>query len=160
MLLRSFHRIMERLDLSCGVVPIKRTETGTQVLLCKSRRHGYYLIPKGHIDPGETELQAAIRELWEESGCRPTKFWSTSGWTEDFLQATQLPRLEYVFQSRNGSVRKSVKLYMAEVNQEADIQDKHECESADWFPMNEDTAQLLNFQENIRHFIENVIPKV
>lgn len=151
---------MEKLDLSCGVVPIKFLETGPQVLFCKSKRYGYHLIPKGHIDPGESELQAAIRELWEESGCRPIRFWSASGWTENFSQATQLPTMEYVYQSGNQSIRKSVKLYMAEVNQEADIQDKKECESVEWFPINENTAQLLHFQENIRHFIENVIPKI
>jgi ADP-ribose pyrophosphatase YjhB (NUDIX family) len=25
-------------------------------------------LPKGHIDPGETALEAAMREIWEESG--------------------------------------------------------------------------------------------
>ena len=70
---------MEKIDLSCGIVPIRKTDAGSQVLFCKSKRYGYYLIPKGHIDPGETELQAAIRELYEESGCRPLKFWSNNG---------------------------------------------------------------------------------
>ena len=60
---RQFVISLNDVVLSCGVVPIKRIQAGTQVLFCKSARYGYYLIPKGHIDPGETELQAAIREL-------------------------------------------------------------------------------------------------
>ena len=152
---------MEKIDLSCGIVPIRKTDAGSQVLFCKSKRYGYYLIPKGHIDPGETELQAAIRELYEESGCRPLKFWSNNGWTEIFEEATQVPRLEYIYHQSSGiSVRKSVKLYIAEVEQVAEIQDKKECELVEWFDINENTAQLLNFQDNIRHFIDNILPKI
>ena len=157
---RGFRKVMETLDLSCGVVPIKRTESGPQVLFCKSRRNGFYIIPKGHIDPGETEIQAAIRELWEESGCKPLKFWSNGDWTAESERAVQLPVLEYVYQSRRGPVRKSVKLYLAEVDQIADIQDKKECETVEWFDLTESNARLLHFEENIRHFVENVIPNV
>ena len=55
--------IMELVDISCGIVPIRRSLERNEVLFCKSRRHGYYIIPKGHIDPGETDIQTAIREL-------------------------------------------------------------------------------------------------
>ena len=151
---------MELVDISCGIVPIRRSLERNEVLFCKSRRHGYYIIPKGHIDPGETDIQTAIRELWEESGCRPVRFWSPFGWHEDPLQAVQLPTLEYIFASRKGNVKKSVKLYLAEVDQVDEIQDKKECETAEWFPINQESAQLLHFQENIMHFIDNVIPKI
>jgi diadenosine hexaphosphate hydrolase (ATP-forming) len=38
-----------------------------QVLLL-GHRNGTWVFPKGHIDPGETHLVAAIREVEEESG--------------------------------------------------------------------------------------------
>lgn len=32
-------------------------------------------LPKGHLDPGETKQQAAIRELWEETGVKQEDVW-------------------------------------------------------------------------------------
>ncbi len=40
---------------------------GNRVVLRRTAR-GEYLFPKGHLDPGETEEQAAIREVAEETG--------------------------------------------------------------------------------------------
>jgi 8-oxo-dGTP pyrophosphatase MutT (NUDIX family) len=37
-------------------------------LLILRRFNGAWLFPKGHIDPGETSEQAAVREVYEESG--------------------------------------------------------------------------------------------
>jgi diadenosine hexaphosphate hydrolase (ATP-forming) len=40
-----------------------------EVLILRHRR-GEWVFPKGHIDPGETPLQAALREVEEEAGVR------------------------------------------------------------------------------------------
>ena len=32
------------------------------------RKNGVWLMPKGHVDPGETLEEAAVREVWEETG--------------------------------------------------------------------------------------------
>jgi diadenosine hexaphosphate hydrolase (ATP-forming) len=37
-------------------------------ILVLGHRNGTWVFPKGHIDPGETHLIAAIREVEEESG--------------------------------------------------------------------------------------------
>jgi 8-oxo-dGTP pyrophosphatase MutT (NUDIX family) len=54
-----------------------KTESAGGVVVNKKGRvlvvsqHGTsWSLPKGHIDPGETKLQAAIREIEEESGIR------------------------------------------------------------------------------------------
>jgi len=39
-------------------------------ILLVSQRNNVWSLPKGHIDPGENELQAAIREIYEESGVK------------------------------------------------------------------------------------------
>ncbi|MGL4610067.1 MAG: NUDIX domain-containing protein [Trueperaceae bacterium] len=41
-------------------------KTGQVLLL--GHRNGTWVFPKGHLDPGETHLMAAIREVEEESG--------------------------------------------------------------------------------------------
>ncbi len=54
---------------------MKRTQTAGGVVLNKeglvlvvSQNGNSWSLPKGHIDEGENKLQAAIREIYEESG--------------------------------------------------------------------------------------------
>ena len=49
-----------------------RTVDGEQqYLLVEARRsRGVWVLPKGHIEPGETEEAAAVREVEEEAGVR------------------------------------------------------------------------------------------
>ncbi len=50
---------------SCGLLCLTKTKQPSFLLM--KHRHRYDL-PKGHIKPGETELQCAFRELGEETG--------------------------------------------------------------------------------------------
>lgn len=42
-------------------------------------RYGDWCLPKGHLDQGESEMAAAVREVWEETGClaSPERFLGT-----------------------------------------------------------------------------------
>lgn len=51
--------------VSCGTLIINDAH---QILLCHVTGHPQYDIPKGCLDPGETPLEAARRELREETG--------------------------------------------------------------------------------------------
>jgi ADP-ribose pyrophosphatase len=48
------------------------------VYLLMSNRKGYWEFPKGHVDQGETEEEAAIREVREETGLNDVKIVSGS----------------------------------------------------------------------------------
>ena len=53
---------------SAGAVVFCRGAEGDRVLMIRSR-HGWSF-PKGHIEPGESEEEAACREILEETGIR------------------------------------------------------------------------------------------
>lgn len=40
-----------------------------EVLLLRDRM-GFWVFPKGHPEPGESLEEAAVREVWEETGVR------------------------------------------------------------------------------------------
>ena len=66
-------------ELGAGGVVFDRSG---KVLLLR-RRCGDWVFPKGHIDEGETAVQAALREIAEEAGvsadCRETgRTWTTA----------------------------------------------------------------------------------
>lgn len=50
---------------SCGVLIIRGDPVREFLLMRHSDR---WDLPKGHVDPGETEMQCALRELREETG--------------------------------------------------------------------------------------------
>lgn len=47
---------------------------GSRVLLCRNAKHGYFYLPGGHVEPGESAAEALSREFLEETGLsvRPT----------------------------------------------------------------------------------------
>ena len=62
-------RILER---SAGIIPIYLAPEGPLVLVVKQHQ-GHWSIPKGHIEDGETDIDAALRELKEETGVTDIK---------------------------------------------------------------------------------------
>jgi 8-oxo-dGTP pyrophosphatase MutT (NUDIX family) len=52
---------------SCGAVVVRSKEDLWEALLIRSKR-GNWSFPKGRMDPGESEIDTAIREIREETG--------------------------------------------------------------------------------------------
>ena len=59
-------------EYSCGAVVFTRIggEPHYVLVRAKGQREGCHGFPKGHMEPGETEAQTALREIYEEVGLR------------------------------------------------------------------------------------------
>lgn len=55
------------LRCSCGVIPFREVARKREYLVLLQANH-CWSFPKGHMEPGETERQTALRELYEETG--------------------------------------------------------------------------------------------
>lgn len=62
-------------EISCGFIILNKNDE-SQILACQAYGRSFKEyncdIPKGHVENGETHLEAAIRELYEETGFRIT----------------------------------------------------------------------------------------
>ena len=55
-------------ERSCGVLPYRIFHGQREFLLVLEAFSKCWSIPKGHVEPGESDVQAALRELYEETG--------------------------------------------------------------------------------------------
>ena len=103
-------------ERSAGVIVFhhSRAKRLRTYLLLDYGRHWDY--PKGHVDPGETDLEAAKRELQEETGI-----------TEVNLVPGFAREIAYFFRDRRrGLIRKEVIFFLAEVkSKKARISHEH-----------------------------------
>lgn len=58
-------------EKSCGAVVFTRTDGVIKYALVQQKA-GFHGFPKGHMEPGESERETALREIYEELGLRPT----------------------------------------------------------------------------------------
>jgi ADP-ribose pyrophosphatase YjhB (NUDIX family) len=68
--------------VSCGGVVIRRDGDRLFVALVREDGFSEYILPKGHVEQGETLEQAAIREIGEESGLTDLSLISKIGVTQ------------------------------------------------------------------------------
>ncbi len=59
---------MQEMTHAGGVVARNDGTDGLRLLLVRSRDGQHWVLPKGHIEAGETPEQTAVREVREESG--------------------------------------------------------------------------------------------
>ena len=86
-------------EASAGGVVIR--EQGSELEVAVIRPHGRSLwaLPKGHVDPGETPEQTAVREVWEETGLKATL-------------VAPLGEIRYVYQFRGQRIFKRVHFFL------------------------------------------------
>lgn len=85
--------------LSAGIIPVRRVDERWLYLLL--RAYQYWDFPKGKTEAGELPLEAAIRELEEETGITQVDF----HWGHDYIETGPYAR------------GKVARYYIAETNQ-------------------------------------------
>ncbi len=121
-------------DYSFGVIPLRVKGNDWEVYMVQ-HRSGHWTFPKGHPEGEESPLDAAMRELKEETALRLIRFFGLP------------PLLEhYSFRRKGGGeIRKTVTYFLGTVEGEADIE-RDELKDGRWVPLTE-AADLATFPE-------------
>ena len=109
---------------SAGFVLFSRIGYKEKFLLLKYPQ-GHWDLVKGHKDPGETNLQAAIRELQEETGIKDIEI-------KKGFSAT----INYSYTERKIKHQKTVVFFLAE-SFESDVKLSYEHLDYSWFSYDE-----------------------
>lgn len=119
--------------LAAGCVLWRERSHGLEVLLVHRPRYRDWSWPKGKVDKGETLPEAAVREVWEETGY-------------DVTLGLPLPSARYTV---GKSLRKHVSYWAAEVTAKptGKIQNPKEIDRVQWMSVAEAQAKLTRFAD-------------
>ena len=123
-----------RRDVSAGIIVFHRAPDGCRFLLLLSRltKRPLWEFPKGGVDEGETVLEAALRELEEETGLAATDVSLCEGFQH---------KEDYRFTSGKGDervlIRKAVTYFLAEAKHTEVRLSAHEASDYVWLPLPE-----------------------
>jgi 8-oxo-dGTP pyrophosphatase MutT (NUDIX family) len=117
--------------LQAGGIAFRAERRDLSILLVTSKKQpGFWIFPKGHIEPGETAAEAGVRETQEEAGV-----------TGDLIGAVGAP-LEYEW---NGK-RYSVQYFLIRATAESPAIDGRDIA---WLPF-EQALERLSFEDTRR----------
>ena len=125
-------------ERSCGAVIFREENEKIKYLLIRNRRSAHWGFPKGHVEPGETDEETAIREVYEETGLNI-----------DILPGF-VKKSDYTIQ---GKIEKSVSIFLAKTTETSYTLQVEEIEECGWFDY--DSAMLtLNYENDKLILIE------
>jgi len=108
----------------------------THILLCQHSGHHGWVFPKGHIDPGETKEQTALREVEEETGIIGTIL-------------KPLEPIQYWFMQDKEKIKKTVYYFLMQYTSGDITKHDDEMENVEWLPINE-VANRLTYPSDKR----------
>lgn len=120
-------------EKSCGAVVFTRIGKEIKYVLAQNFE-GIYGFPKGHVEPGETEQETALREIFEEVHLKPTII-------DDFREIS-----EYVLPNKK-DVSKQVVFFLAEYENQEIVAQQEELSTAALVTFNE-AMSLLQHETN------------
>ena len=114
---------------SCGFLIVTGTPVKSFLLMQHEDR---WDLPKGHVDPGESDLECALRELEEETGFTNHELSVDPEFR--YEQSYMVPGGRYGM-NRSIGVRKTLRIFLAAVNRPLEPQVTEHL-GYRWFPWN------------------------
>ena len=125
-------------ERSCGAVVFRNEGNELKYLLIRNKRSAHWGFPKGHVEPGETDEETAIREVLEETGLNI-----------DILPGF-VKKSDYTIQ---GKIEKSVSIFLAKTKETRYTLQVEEIEECGWFTYDE-AMTTLNYDNDKLILIE------
>jgi 8-oxo-dGTP pyrophosphatase MutT (NUDIX family) len=119
-----------------GLVVDRSGDQPRAALIARLDRRGRlrWSLPKGHIEENESQEQAAVREVHEETGIR--------GRVVDFLGT-----IDFWFVADGRQIHKTVHHYLLEAQEGTLSDDDIEVDQVEWVPVDELTERLAYADE-------------
>lgn len=113
-----------RIERAAGGIVV-RMQAGRREVLLIEDAYGHVAFPKGHVEPGETWQQTAVREVAEETGIRARVM-------------APIGRVEYPIERGDIQVSKQVRLFLMQAEgDEAPVHQEQEIQGAYFLPWSE-----------------------
>lgn len=135
-------------EISAGVIVFRRTEEGPKFLILY-HGHNYWNFPKGKIESEERSWEAAVREVWEETGLR----------LRDLRFKKNFRAYEnFTFRRQNKKIFKTVIFYLAETDKvgiklQTGSEGREKHEGYGWFLFREAQKVLGKYKDSQRILI-------
>jgi 8-oxo-dGTP pyrophosphatase MutT (NUDIX family) len=126
-------------ETSSGAVVYKKENNEYFFLLVYSVKNKEWSFPKGHIEKNETELEAAKREIFEETGIKNLKFIDGFKFTDSYLTKGVLP------ETKGETVTKNVIYYLCYTDSNCVNPDNNEISNCKWFDFSQ-ALKILKFE--------------
>ena len=125
-------------DRSYGFVIFRINEGEIEFLLIKHKK-GHWSFPKGHKNYGESEIEAATRELEEETGLKNIDIKDESISFEE----------KYNYNFKKKTIKKTVKYYLGQANTREIVRpDNYEVMEYTWCDFDK-AKELITFDNTI-----------
>ena len=126
-------------EFSAGAVIFKREGSEILFFIIYSNRNKIWGFPKGHVEGGETEKEAALREIKEETGLDNLHF--IENFTEKVMYEIISKRLPF----KSERIEKYVTYFLCEIKNQDIIVDNREITDYRFLPLNE-AEKIIKFR--------------